>query len=184
MQCREEGGGGRIPHTPPALTYPACPGRPPTPFPLLPSYAPTSAYPACVCTAPPLLPSTPYALPPLPQVCPHRISRVLRRHGQGNHMGGPCDPAGSSRCKGGGGFCVTEETVPAVENGHCLCIYRPCLPPFPSPPLSLLPDAYGLQIMVLTSFKEQPTIKISPANNAPTCSQRVLWLSFWAEVRG
>ena len=42
-------------------------------------------------------------------------------------------------------------------------------------------DAFGLLIMVLTSFKENCIIKIEPAEFKSR--QRVLWLSFWAEVR-
>ncbi|GAX81219.1 hypothetical protein CEUSTIGMA_g8651.t1 [Chlamydomonas eustigma] len=40
-------------------------------------------------------------------------------------------------------------------------------------------DAYGLQIKVLTSFVDKAFIKIEPKQCQ---SQRVLWLSFWAEV--
>jgi hypothetical protein len=40
-------------------------------------------------------------------------------------------------------------------------------------------DTYGLQIKVLTSFVDTALIKIEPKQ---TQSQRVLWLSFWAEV--
>ena len=41
-------------------------------------------------------------------------------------------------------------------------------------------DVFGLRINVLTSFKEECVIKIEPAKAS---SSRVLWLSFWAEVR-
>ncbi len=40
-------------------------------------------------------------------------------------------------------------------------------------------DSFGLRIMVLTSFTEQSVIKIDPSRKQ---SERVLWLSFWAEV--
>lgn len=40
-------------------------------------------------------------------------------------------------------------------------------------------DRFGLKITIVTSFKENCVLHIEPAEKK---SQRVLWLSFWAEV--
>jgi hypothetical protein len=42
-------------------------------------------------------------------------------------------------------------------------------------------DAYGVRVCLLTSFLESCFIEIQPQQQA---SERVLWLSFWAEVGG
>ena len=43
-------------------------------------------------------------------------------------------------------------------------------------------NAYGVRICVVSSFLEQSVISIEPRE--PAVMDRILWLSFWAEVRG
>lgn len=45
--------------------------------------------------------------------------------------------------------------------------------------LKAVADSFGVCIYILTSY-EDPIIRVQPAR---VRSQRVLWLSFWAEVR-
>ena len=46
--------------------------------------------------------------------------------------------------------------------------------------LQAVADYFGAEICVLSSFPEEPVLRITPAS---TKTERTLWLSFWAEVR-